>query len=137
MSARPDTDSAELTAANQPLHERPIGRRKMLMAAVILAVPVVAPFRLNAAAQTDGHGCVTPTYLYCPVCARCLAVADVLNRKCDCSNINGNHGCNNPECNMPTGLTARVVGESSTLTSPFNANQSALNDGGFNSSPWK
>lgn len=136
MSARPKTDSATEAVGLKQVIERPIGRRTLLRAA-ILTVPAVAAFSRNASAATDGHGCVTPTYLWCSVCSRCLAVADVANRKCDCSNINGNHGCNNPECNMPTGLTARVVGESSTLTSPFNANQSALNDGGFNSSPWQ
>lgn len=137
MSARPSIDPANQAEAQKPVMERPIGRRTMLRAA-ILTVPVVAAFSRNAYAATDGHGCQTPTYYWCPLCARCLHFGNVGNRKCDCSS-NGNAGCNNAECNQAIPGHARVVGEnaSSSLSSPFNSGSASITDGGFNASPWK
>lgn len=136
MDARPNTNPADQAEGQHPVTERPMGRRTMLRA-MILTVPVVAAFSRNAYAATDGHGCQLPTYLWCSICQRCLFVGDIGSRHCDCSSNSGNHGCNNPECNQPETLRAAVVGGGGSLTSPFNANSAAINDGGFNASPWR
>lgn len=132
MSARPNTTQADQAVGEQPMLERPMGRRTLLRAAII-TVPMVAAFSRNAHAATDGHGCITPDNVWCPACSKCL--------KSTCTSCNnGVHSdCNKPECQQAAvgAIRSNIQGGSSLGSSPFQQGQSGITDGGFNSSPWQ
>ncbi len=133
MSARPSTDPANQAEAQKPVMERPIGRRTMLRAA-ILTVPVVAAFSKSANAQTGTHPCPAGS-TYCAVCNDCRGP---VTSHCKCNN----GSCNNAEAGCITktfaGVRTATVSNTSgsAITSPFSGG-GAINDGGFNSSPWQ
>ena len=131
MSARPETNPATEAEGQQPMLERPMGRRTLLRAAII-TVPVVAAFARNAWALT-ARSCPSGS-TYCATCAqgpRCILISSPCNGNCNSSK------CGNPACIATPLSPNRVNDAGSSMTSPFNANQSSLNDGGFNSSPWQ
>lgn len=132
MSVRPSTDPANVAEVPKPVHERPIGRRTLLRAAII-TVPVVAAFARNASAATDAHGCRTPEHYWCSSCSKCLKVA------CTECNNGSKSDCNRPECQQAAAapLRASLQGDNTFGNSPFQQGQSAITDGGFNSSPWQ
>ncbi|MES2123410.1 MAG: hypothetical protein V4503_01855 [Gemmatimonadota bacterium] len=127
MSARPSTTQADLAAGEQPMLERPMGRRTLLRA-MIITVPVVAAFSRNAWAASIG--CI-------PGCEKCA------NNGCLPSGcIQKGKTCNNGQCNnfkcAAVGALLRNDSQNGSLTGgPLGGSQPAINDGGFNSSPWQ
>lgn len=131
MNARPDTNPTDQAEAEKPVMERPIGRRTMLRAA-ILTVPVVAAFSQNAWAFTARSCPAGSTF-----CATCSGGAKCIKNSGNCNGNCNPSKCGDPNCIVAPNANVVRNQQSAELVSPFNANNSAINDGGFNASPWK